>query len=498
MPILTAEERIGTRLAGKYRLDRILGRGGFGVVFAGVHELTGREIATKVLNHDLGEQEAFVNRFLQEARAAAALNHPNVVDVLDLGKDPDGTVFIVLELLSGQDLSSIIAERAPLPVDETLSYLLPVMDALAKAHEQGIVHRDLKPDNIFLNVNSKGEMHPKLLDFGIAKMAGGGAGMTSTGMIIGTPHYMAPEQARGLKDIGPPADVWSMGIVLWQCLCAGVPFDAGTPTGVLGAILTTRAPTVRTVAPHLPPHIALAIDAALVYEADNRLQNMGELVAALKGEGASLPAMSHAVRVQEGPSAASRPTPPTVNMAMTPVPGGLTPMPGVVTPPPMHTPTGTMTAPKSKSGLVMGVAAAAALLLAGIGVVAGVALWPTEADPAPPELASPAPPSTTTPPAASEPPAPPQVPVAVAEPAPTPAVAAPAEPTAEAETAEPEAEDAEDEAEDAPSEPVAARHGSRRSRPRIETPVPRPLAPAPTPRPLARPHVGTQGAPILR
>src|SRR5512143_3596088 len=134
MPILTAEERIGTKLAGKYRLERILGRGGFGVVYAGVHEWTGRDIAVKVLNHELGLQDQFVKRFLQEARSAAKLGHPNVVDVLDMGQDPDGAVYLVLELLRGEDLSTRLKRQTVLRLDEMLALLLPVMDALAEAH----------------------------------------------------------------------------------------------------------------------------------------------------------------------------------------------------------------------------------------------------------------------------------------------------------------------------------------------------------------------------
>ncbi len=521
MPILTAEERIGTTLAGKYRLDRILGKGGFGVVYAGVHELTGREIATKVLKHELSEQEQFVKRFLHEARAAAGLNHPNVVDVLDLGQDPDGTVFIVLELLSGQDLSSVIERRGTIPVDEALTYILPVMDALAKAHDQGIVHRDLKPDNIFLNVNSKGEMIPKLLDFGIAKI-GDSKGVTSTGMIVGTPHYMSPEQVRGSKQIGPAADVWSMGVVLWQCLTGTVPFDSDSPTGVLGAILTTRAKSVAEVAPHLPPHVIAAIDGALVHEAERRIQNMGALAQALRG-GAALAAPGHSIRVDTGPMQAPRPTPPTVNLAMTPLPGGMTPLPvgmtpvpgGMtpipgITPPPgaMHTPssftpTGQMVEPpKSKSGLVIGGAAAAALVLAGFGVLGAVAFWPSEDAEASGQPAAAAPETTT--PAAVEPPA-------AADPAPTPeapAAVAAVEPEAEAPEAEapeaeaPAAEAPEAEAE-APAQVAEARPRHRRRQP-VAQPQVRTLGPGPVATPVARPvrstnpTVGNRGAPILR
>ena len=169
MPVRTPSERLKTRLAEKYRLDRILGDGGFGVVFAGVHDWTGRPIAVKVMDPSLARKEDYVKRFLQEARLAAKLSHPNVVDVLDMGREEDGTVYLVLELLRGETLSQVLKRRKLLPLDETLNNLLPIMDALSDAHAAGVLHRDLKPANIILSVDKRGRMVPKLLDFGIAK-----------------------------------------------------------------------------------------------------------------------------------------------------------------------------------------------------------------------------------------------------------------------------------------------------------------------------------------
>jgi len=516
MPILTPEERLGSKLAGKYRLDRILGRGGFGVVYAGVHEWTGREIATKVLKHELGQQENFVKRFLQEARAAAALNHPNVVDILDLGQGKDGTVFMVLELLEGRDLGQVIEEQGPLTPEDTFAYIVPVMDALASAHDKGIVHRDLKPDNIFLSVNSKGEMIPKLLDFGIAKMAGSGQTATSTGMIIGTPHYMAPEQARGLRDIGAPADVWSMGVVIWQCLSNQVPFDAGTPTGVIGAILTGHAPPFSSVKPDVPPHLAAAIDGALRADPAQRYPNMGAFIEALRGAGVHVAGTAPrppSLQFQTAQPGSPRTTPahsatPPTKMMQTPAPrtGPYTPHPMAAMTPPGSTPyAAPVEAPKSKSPLLLGVAAIAALGLAGALVAGAVVFWPSDEPVAADTPSSASPSSVDVDEPAPVPEAAPEV-EATAEPAVQPeAPVAEAEPEEPTEEPEAEAEPAEEPEAVAASEP--RRSGRRRRAAQAPRPQVRRLAPDPTPttRPAAQPRpqssaprVGSHGAPILR
>ncbi len=281
MPTLNAEDRLGTTLAGKYRIDRILGAGGMGTVFAGLHAWTGREVAVKMLNADFATDPAVVQRFLQEARAAAKLRHPNVVDVLDMGQAEDGAVYLVLELMQGKPLSDAVA-RGPMSVDDTLARLLPTIDALALAHSHGIVHRDLKPDNIFLSLDAQGREVPKLLDFGIAKVAGGNTAKTGTGFIVGTPSYMSPEQALGKADLGPPSDVWSMGVVLFQCLTARLPFESEVATALLVNIVTQRAPGVGTMGVALPPALVEVVDRALLTDPAARFAHAGELAQALR------------------------------------------------------------------------------------------------------------------------------------------------------------------------------------------------------------------------
>ncbi|MFN9808149.1 MAG: protein kinase domain-containing protein [Deltaproteobacteria bacterium] len=296
MPVLTESERVGTTVGGKYRLDRIIGRGGVGTVFAGVHAWTGREVAVKMLHVQYAEDRAVVDRFLVEARASATLRHPNVVDVLDMGKDDDGAVYMVLEYLEGESLSLRLERRRRLSPEETAAILLPVMDALAEAHDVGIVHRDIKPENVFIAVDGKRRAVPKLLDFGIAKvLAAGSARATRTGTVVGTPAYMSPEQADGRSEVGPASDVWSMGVLLYECLTGGLPFPSDSPTATLVAILTTTPSPLRTVLPAVPAPLAHAVDRALSRAPADRWTDMR--------------AFSAAILTAVGPAALQRPEP---------------------------------------------------------------------------------------------------------------------------------------------------------------------------------------------
>lgn len=466
MPVLTAEERIGTRIAGKYRLDRILGRGGFGVVFAGLHEWTDRSIAVKLLSHDFSHQEVFVKRFLQEARAASKLKHANVVDVLDMGQDADGSVYLVLELLEGRDLGKHLEERGPISFEQAMQILAPIMDALADAHDRGIVHRDLKPDNIFLSVDAKGRTVPKLLDFGIAKVTDGTGNHTATGMVIGTPHYMSPEQARARGDLGPPADVWSMGVVLWRCLSGALPFDADTPTGVIADILTRRAAPFTHVLSNVPPDVARAIDRALEPEVAHRYPHMRAFLEALEAarKTSAVIASANTVQFHE-----PKPAPDTAET-------------------PMHWASQVPSAPEAKksSGRAPLFAAVAALAIVGIVTAGSIIVLGGSSAPrrqagrpaasaapivqAPPrqEPAAPAPVVV-----APEPAAPPVPQVAAPEP-----VAAVVEPAVQVAAPEP-----------APiAQPARSRRAAPQIRPQQLAPAPQPMVqPAPIAQPPARP-----------
>ncbi len=278
MPILTPEERVGKLIAERYRLDSILGVGGMGVVFAGTHTWTGRRVAVKILAPEYVRNERIVQRFLQEARAAARMRHPNVVDVLDMGEDEDGTVFLVLELLEGESMHQLLMRDVRISPQRTLELLVPVMQALVYAHRRGIVHRDIKPDNIFISVDDTGAQVPKLLDFGIAKVIEASKSGTVTGTVIGTPYYMSPEQAAGSADTGPPADVWSMGVVLYECLSGNLPFTGANPTAVLLAIACGSPIPLAQCAPELPTALASAIDRALAPDRTVRYASMKEFI----------------------------------------------------------------------------------------------------------------------------------------------------------------------------------------------------------------------------
>ena len=204
MPVLTTQDRLGMTVADKYRLDRVLGEGGMGVVYAGHHLKLDLPVAVKFLHPQYSRSPDVVERFLREARATSRLIHPNVVQVRDIDvAQEDGSVYMVLELLTGKSLAKHLEEQKVLSVDETLTILFPVIDALAAAHDLGIVHRDVKPDNVFLCRGLDGRITPKVLDFGIAKLTAGGSSpsATATGAIMGTALYMAPEQALSLIHI---------------------------------------------------------------------------------------------------------------------------------------------------------------------------------------------------------------------------------------------------------------------------------------------------------
>ena len=222
-----------------------------------------------------------VGRFFQEAKAAAALNHPNVVDVLDMGQE-DHDVFLVLEFLEGQPLGALLEDRARLSPAEALPILLPVIDALGAAHERGILHRDLKPDNIFVSRDLRGRKTPKVLDFGVAKLSEGDSSVeTRTGGVVGTPEYMSPEQAQGKKDLGPAADVWSMGAVLYETMAGARAFRAESIPALLLQICSFDPLPLEERSPDVPPAIAHVVARALARDLDVRYPSMEALGRAL-------------------------------------------------------------------------------------------------------------------------------------------------------------------------------------------------------------------------
>jgi serine/threonine-protein kinase len=252
-------------LGGKYRLLRKLGEGGMGVVHEAVNTWTGRRVAVKVLPEGDGSAER-VRRFLQEARSAAALRHANIVDVLDLGREErDGTLFLVQELLEGETLRARLDRRGRLPPSAVAQLLRPVQEALAVAHARGIVHRDIKPENIIVARQPDGGEVPKLIDVGISKVLAEDVrvDLTRTGQVLGTPSYMAPEQLRGEPDVGPPADVWAMGVVLYECLSGELPFEAPNYNVLVYNVLARRGRALQDAAADVPWEVAALVHRAL-------------------------------------------------------------------------------------------------------------------------------------------------------------------------------------------------------------------------------------------
>ncbi|WP_437318343.1 serine/threonine-protein kinase [Sorangium sp. So ce385] len=276
----------GKVIAGRFRIERLIGRGGMGEVYAARNLGTGRDVALKVVR---GVADAAqTRRFLREARAAAAIQHPNVIEVLDVFEGDDHTPVMVMELLRGEPLSALRRQRGALHLHEAARLLVPVAAALRAAHDKGIVHRDLKPDNIFLSEPQAGGCVPKVLDFGIAKVLDPASissethgGNTSTGSILGTPHYMSFEQAMSEKDIDHRADIWAMGVILFEALTGRRPLEFETLGEMYTAFLQREVPSIRSAVPDLPADVADVLDRCLRKRREDRLADLGPLIEVL-------------------------------------------------------------------------------------------------------------------------------------------------------------------------------------------------------------------------
>ncbi len=247
-----------------------------GIVYAAEHSGTGRRVAVKVMNPLLASHDEAVERFFREARAAAALHHPNVVDVIDVGTDDEYTKYLVLEYLDGESLAELLERRTRLSASEVAEIILPILSALDAAHTAGIVHRDIKPDNIFISTNRVGEVIPKLLDFGVAKMSTG-AGVTQTGLVLGTPYYMAPEQLRGSGPVTNQADIWALGVVLYESLTGQPPFDGPDTPQILEAIVTTPHKAIEDARPDLPEAYRKVVNRTLEKDPQKRYRTAREV-----------------------------------------------------------------------------------------------------------------------------------------------------------------------------------------------------------------------------
>jgi serine/threonine-protein kinase len=269
----------GTRL-GSYRLVRCIGEGGMGTVYEGVHEGLGKRVAIKTLHAQSARSEEVIARFLREGKAAAKIHHPNVVDVSDVAVH-EGTPYLVMEYLQGEDLGAHMEHAAPMPPQAIADLMIPVVSALSAAHEAGIVHRDLKPDNILIHHGKAGALEPKLLDFGISKLSDESLHLTGTNAILGTPYYMSPEQAGSSKHVDHRSDLFSLGVILYQCATHELPFKGDSLFKLLGEILHSEPPTVSTLAQGIPPAFEAVIARAMKKDPALRFQSAAELGSAL-------------------------------------------------------------------------------------------------------------------------------------------------------------------------------------------------------------------------
>jgi serine/threonine-protein kinase len=261
--------RPGDLLEQRYRLVRVLGRGRSGTVWCARNELIDRAVAVKVLHRSLATDPERLQRFFQEARACGRVRHPSVVEVLDLGQGDDGVLFLVMELLEGETMASLLGRKGRLSVDEALALVIPLAHGLAAAHAHGILHRDLKPANIYLHKTPTGGLQPKILDFGISKIIGND--VTATGVVLGTPSYMSPEQARGVPDLDPRTDVWSLGVILYELLAGRLPFIAKEYRALVDEILERKHTPVDQISNEVPREVAQLVNETLEKSRDRRL-----------------------------------------------------------------------------------------------------------------------------------------------------------------------------------------------------------------------------------
>jgi serine/threonine-protein kinase len=274
-----ARALIGQVLDGRYRVENVLGEGAMGVVYGGRHQVIDKQVAIKVLRQEMAGEREVTDRFAMEAKAASAVGSPHIVDTLDFGTLADGSTYSVMEYLEGRTLSAYLSSET-LSVDRVIRIARQVAEGLGDAHEAGIVHRDLKPDNVFITRHGRDREFVKILDFGIAKIGSAQNKLTRAGAIFGTPHYMSPEQASG-SPVDPRADIYALGVMLYEMATGRVPFDAEGPMAIL-AMHIHRQPTPPSALPSLPRPIPESLEAiilkCLAKQPDDRYSSMAEVV----------------------------------------------------------------------------------------------------------------------------------------------------------------------------------------------------------------------------
>jgi serine/threonine-protein kinase len=308
-PFQPPETLAAGTVAGQYVIKRLIGSGGGGMVYAAEHPILKRTAAVKVLRRDKAAMPSMVARFVREARAVNMIGHPNIVDIFEFGELPDGRPFYVMELLDGANLRKLLHLHGRFSPSEALDILEPVCAALEAAHNAGVVHRDLKASNISVLDDGRKRI-VKLLDFGIAKLLQpepNGAGLTEAGSMLGTSHYMAPEQIRG-EQIDARTDIYALGVLLFQLLTGQYPFHSEQPEEIAWMHLTAPVPRASQLAP-VPPALDLVVQKAMEKQPANRFPSAAALATALReacgmhpqGEQASEPVFAYAIYVEVRP-----------------------------------------------------------------------------------------------------------------------------------------------------------------------------------------------------
>lgn len=272
----------GSVLAGKYRVLRVLGEGGMGIVVAALHLELDQLVAVKFLHQAaLGNSEAQA-RFTREARAAARIKSEHVARVIDVSRLSDGAPYMVMEYLEGEDLAARL-RSGPLSVEDAVDFVVQACDAVAEAHAAGIVHRDLKPSNLFLTRRANGDGLVKVLDFGISKLNDelGAAGLTSTAALMGSPLYMSPEQMRSARDVDARTDLWAMGAILYELLTAHAPFTGESLPEVINSVMTCQPLPFSHFRADVPAELERTILRCLAKDRAERLQTVGQLATEL-------------------------------------------------------------------------------------------------------------------------------------------------------------------------------------------------------------------------
>ncbi len=325
----------GDVIDNKYRIIRLLGEGGMGAVYEGENTRIHRRVAIKVLHSQVASSQDAVQRFEREAQAAGRIGSEHIVEVLDLGILPNGDRYMVMEFLEGCALSQRITERGKLPPQVAAPLLVQLLEGLRAAHDAGIVHRDLKPDNVYLLASRGGKKDfVKILDFGISKFnaLGGEFSMTRTGAVMGTPYYMSPEQAKGNRDVDHRADLYAVGVIMYETVAGEVPFNAETFNELLFKIVLESPVPLHEKVPGIDPHFAALVEKAMARDPAHRFQTALELADALSAWIAGAPPAPDATWRAGTPAGFDRtglPTPTTNGALADSRPSAHTPAPAV-------------------------------------------------------------------------------------------------------------------------------------------------------------------------